>query len=259
MRNGTTRLRGVLAVWVLFMVLLSGRASAAEITVSAAMSLREAFAEIGARYEALHGRSAVRLNYGASGDLVRQIAGGAPVDVFASASARDMDDAASKGLIEPSSRADIASNRIVAVVPESSGIRVVSIADLVGADFKRIAVGNPRTTPIGRYTEQVFAYYGVAAGIRDRLVPVENVRQALDYAARGEVDAAMVYATDAIARRSSVRVLAEAPVGSHSPVAYPIALVRGANAEGADFIAFVLSGEGRAVLLRHGFGPPPGE
>ena len=141
---------------ILFCAYPSG-ASSAEVTVSAAISLKNAFEEIGKLYEAKYAKTKVLFNFGASGDLVRQIAGGAPVDVFASAAQKDMDDISSKGMVLPGTRADFAKNSVVLVALKNGKIK--SFEDLATEGIKRIAAGNPKTVPAGRYAAEVFDYY----------------------------------------------------------------------------------------------------
>ena len=240
---------------ILFCTYPSG-ASSAEVTVSAAISLKNAFEEIGKLYEAKYAKNKVLFNFGASGDLVRQIAGGAPVDVFASAAQKDMDDISSKGMVLPGTRADFAKNSVVLVAPKNGKIK--SFEDLATEGIKRIAAGNPKTVPAGRYAAEVFDYYKLTPAIKDKLIYAENVRQVLDYVARGEVDAGVVYATDAAVRSTEVSVAADAPESSHKPVVYPIAVVKGTKNEVAAkaFIDAVLSKEGIAILKKYGFRIP---
>lgn len=228
-------------------------ASADEVTVSAAISLKNAFEEIGRLYEASHPATKVIFNFGASGDLARQIAGGAPVDVFASAAQKDMDDMSAKGLILPGTRADFVKNAMVLVTPRNAG--VATFEALVSERIKHVAVGNPKTVPAGRYAAEVFEYYRLTSAIKDKLVYSENVRQVLDYVVRGEVEAGVVYATDAAVRGAEVSVAAEAPESSHKPILYPIAVVRGTkNATAAKaFIEAVRSKEGMMILKKYGF------
>ena len=226
-----------------------------EITVSAAISLKNAFEEIGRIYEAKNIGTKVVFNFGASGDLMRQIEGGAPVDVFASAAQKDMDDADKKGLVRPGSRVNFAANSVVLVVPSETKVRITSFEGLKSANVKKIGVGNPKTVPAGRYAEDVFNYYKITDAIKDKFIYTENVRQVLDYVARGEVDAGIVYSTDAMARSKEVAVAATAPEASHKPVVYPIAVVKATkNIKAAeDFILLVTSAEGMALLAKYGF------
>src|SRR5208283_5060602 len=106
-----------------------------------------------------------------------------------------MDDIAAKGYILPGSRVDFVKNVIVLITPKSSVVK--SFMALASDSVKRIAAGNPKTVPAGRYAAEVFDYYKITGPIKDKLVYAENVRQVLDYVARGEVDAGVVYATDA--------------------------------------------------------------
>ncbi|MEW5745946.1 MAG: molybdate ABC transporter substrate-binding protein [Nitrospirota bacterium] len=228
---------------------------AREITVSAALSLKSAFEEIGKRYEAKYKRTRVAFNFGPSGDLVRQIEAGAPVDVFASAAPGDMDALDRKGLVIRSSRTDFAANAVVLVVPAAATASIRSFEDLATKGVKRIAIGNPKTAPVGRYAEEVFRYYRIFDAVEDKLVLAGNVRQVLDYVARGEVDAGVVYATDAMTRPKEVRGIATAPAQSHKPVLYPLAVVRGTKNErpARAFIDAVTSPEGKRILEKYGF------
>lgn len=229
-------------------------ASAGEMTVSAAMSLKGAFEEIGKLYERKHPGMKVRFNFGASGDLARQIAGGAPIDIFASAAQKDMDDLAAKGLIALSTRTNFISNSLVLVAPKQRP-RITSFADLASPAARRIAVTNPKTSPAGRYAAEMLVYYRVADAIKDKLVFAENVRQVMDYVARGEVDAGIVFASDAAARPRDCLIVATAAAESHETIRYPIAAVKTSPqaASASAFISTVLAAEGQTILRRHGF------
>jgi len=228
---------------------------AKEVTVSAAISLKNAFEEIGSTFKGYHPEARLLFNFGASGDLARQIESGAPVDVFASAAQNDMENIHRKGLILSGTRTNFAGNGVVLIKPSLSSIRIESFEDLMKAEVKRIVIGNPKTVPAGRYAEEVLKSLNLWKGIMDKLVLAENVRQALDYVARNEVDAGMVYTTDAMIRSKEVRIVMKAPQGSHQPVVYPIGVVKGSNHEplARDFITFVVSGEGQGVLKKYGF------
>jgi molybdate transport system substrate-binding protein len=235
--------------------------SRTEVLVSAAISMKNAFEEIGRVYEATNRDVKVSFNFGASGDLARQIEGGAPVDVFVSAAITDMDTIDSKGLILGETRVNFARNKLALVVPAQSVLRIASFVDLQKLEVKKIALGSPKTVPAGRYAEEVLRHYGVLGSLRERLVFAENVRQVLDYVARGEVDAGMVYSTDAMTRPKEVSVVATAPEGSHKPILYPIAVIKGTKWESAarGLVSLVVSPEGRKILERHGFEPIQGK
>ncbi|MEJ2685406.1 MAG: molybdate ABC transporter substrate-binding protein [Candidatus Sulfobium sp.] len=232
-----------------------GCASSGEIVVSAAISLKDAFTEIGRSYERKNRGREVVFNFGASGDLAGQIEGGAPADVFASASEKYMDDLDKRGLLIKGTRSDFAANGIVLIVPRVSKAIPLSFEGLKAKEIRQIAVGNPRSVPAGRYAGEVLRYYKLLPSIRDRLIYGENVRQVLDYVARGEVDAGIVYSTDASIRAKEVKIAAFAAEKSHKPVVYPVAVVKGAKDEAAAraFIAFVLSPEGQKIIRGYGF------
>jgi len=234
--------------------LIAFAGSPKDITVSAAISLKNAFEEVGRIYEAQNGTKCI-FNFGASGDLAKQIAGGAPVDVFASAAQKDIDDVDKQGLIVAGTRADFASNSIVLIVPAGTKTSLKSFEGLRAAEIKKIAVGNPKSVPAGRYADEVFGFYQMLPSIKNKFIYAENVRQVLDYVTRDEVDAGVVYVTDAAARSKEIKIIATAPEASHKPVLYPIAIVKGTKSE-ADakvFIALVLSPEGKKILQKFGF------
>ena len=233
-----------------------GAASAAEITVSAAASLSNAFKELSLAYEAAHPGDKVLLNFAASDALVAQIAKGAPVDVFASADQEAMDKAAQQQLLTAGSRKNFASNTLVLVVPSASTVPVRSLADLRLPSVARVTMGNPAGVPVGRYARRALEKAGLWGAVEPKVVFGASVRQSLDYVARGEVDAGFVYGTDALVMKDKVKVAL--PVPTETPVLYPIAAIRTAPyaAGGARFLAYALAPAGQAILAKHGFGRP---
>jgi len=230
-----------------------GSSTSNELTVSAAVSLRDAFNEIADLYEKRNG-SKIHFNYGASGALQKQIETGAPADVFASAGAKQMDDLAAKDFIVPDSRKDFARNSLVLVVP-ATVTAVSSFGDLTNPSVKKVAVGNPKTVPAGQYTEQTLNKLGLLPAIQSKLIFAEDIRQVLDYVVRDEVDAGVVYSSDALSAGDKIRVVVRAPDDSHDPILYPIAIVNDSKQQEAarKFIDLVLGSEGQAILVRHGF------
>lgn len=223
-------------------------------TVSAALSLKGAFEEIAVLYQEKHPGERVQFNFAASGVLQRQIEGGAPVDVFASASSREMDDLEGKKLLSAGSRRVFAGNGMVLIVPKVSSLGIDGLADLGLPAIRRIVIGNPATVPAGKYADEILRSLRLLDLVRAKLVFAENVRQILDYTARGEVDAGIVFATDAVPE-TGITVVEAAPAKSHTPVLYPIAVTAGARNAGAGqaFIDVVLSPAGQSVLKRRGF------
>ncbi len=234
-------------------------ASALDLTVSAASSLTNAFRAIAPLFEATHPGTRVHLNFGASGALLQQIAKGAPVDVFASADQQTMDEAQAQGLIVPTERRDFVANGLVVIVP-TSGVRapraLTGLADLTHAAYARIAIGLPASVPVGRYTRGVLESAGLWSAIEPKMIGATSVRQALDYVARGEVDAGFVYATDAALMPDKVRVAMT--VATSTPLRYPVAPLKTAPdpLRARQFVAFLASDAARAVFARHGFGKP---
>ncbi len=228
---------------------------AESMTVSAAISVRNALEDIGKLYESQNKDVKVSYNFGASGDLMTQIKGGAPADVFAAAAIKDMDELDKEGFVLKDSRINFASNAVVLIAPISSKTALVLFGDLKKAEVKKIAIGNPKTVPAGRYAEETFQYYKIADTVKDKLVFAENVRQVLEYVARGEVDAGVVYETDAMVKQRDVRIVLIAPDESHKPIVYPIAVVKSTKNEKAAkaFISLVISEEGRNILSKYGF------
>jgi len=227
---------------------------AGELTVSAAASLIDAFKEIGRAFEAQHPGAEIQFNFGASDALVQQLAAGAPVDVLATADQDSMDKASAQKLVEPATRTNFARNTLVAIVPADSTRVPEGLPDLERADVERIALGNPASVPAGRYARHALERAGRWPAIEAKAIYTQNVRQALDYVARAEVDVAFVYATDAAIRKDQVRVAFT--VATEVPITYPMAVVAGKSAEARRFLDYVPSPPGQAMLARYGFLPP---
>lgn len=231
-------------------------ARAAELTVSTAASLGSAFAELAPLFETSEPGAKVRLNLAASGALLQQIAKGAPVDVFISADQETMDQAQAQGLVQAAQRRNIVANALVVVVPSASRAEISAMADLTRPAFARIAIGLPASVPAGRYARSALEAAQLWPALAPKTIGAHNVRQALDYVARGEVDAAFVYATDARLMPGKVRVALTVPTAQ--PIVYPAApLAATPHAVLAQrFVAFLLTPPARAVFARHGFTTP---
>jgi molybdate transport system substrate-binding protein len=225
-----------------------------EILISAAISLKNAFEEIGALYEKQTGVK-VRFNLGASGLLQKQIEGGAPADVFASAGNKQMDELQARGFIDTETRHDFARNVLALIAPQGSKFQMHSFDDLVRPEITRIAIGNPTTVPAGEYAQEAFKYLKLWDKLQSRLVLAENARQVLDYVSRGEADAGVVYASDIAAVHGKAVLAVYAPKESHRPILYPIAAVKGTAKLGdaRRFINLTLSRAGQSVLAKYGF------
>ena len=235
---------------------LSLSAAAQTLTVSAAASLQNALREVGTTYQAAHPGAKIDFNFGASGALLAQIAKGAPADVFASADLATMDRAQARNLIAASSRTNFVANQLVVISPRSAPAHLKAAADLQRDAVRRIAVGAPASVPAGRYAQEALERDGLWAGLVPKLVFAENVRQALNYVSRAEVDAALVYSTDAKIDAATVRIDFALP--TVQPLLYPVARVAASpNVKEADaFIAYLKSEPAQAAFERFGFKRP---
>lgn len=249
---------------VLLGLLLSWQAFAEDLpvslTVSAASSLTNAFGEIAPLFEAQylktqHPGVKVQLNFGASGALLQQIAQGAPVDVFASADQDTMDQAQSQNLVKATERQNFVSNSLVVIVPVTVQHSPENLQDLKQPGYVRIAIGVPASVPVGRYSKKVLEAAGLWSVIEPKMIGAQNVRQVLDYVARGEVDAGFVYATDVAVMPDKVKTGFTVQT---TPIVYPIApLTASAHHDIAvQFVAFVNSAPAQSVLEKYGFGKP---
>jgi molybdate transport system substrate-binding protein len=225
-----------------------------DLTVSAAASLANAFTDLGHAFEAAHPGAKVVLNFAASDVLLKQIEQGAPADVFASADEATMDRAAASKSIDAASRRDFAGNTLVLIVAARTKAPA-ALGDLNDKAYAHVAIGNPDSVPAGRYAKQALIDATLWDRLQPQLIPTQNVRQALDYVARGEAQAGFVYATDAAVQKDKVAVALTIPTAT--PVRYPIAVAaHSLHAELAgSFVEFVASPEAQAMLKRYGFSP----
>lgn len=233
-------------------------AAAEELLVAAAVSMKDVVADVGRGLEQARPGVRVRYHLGASGELQRQIEAGAPADVFVSAASRPMDDLERRGLVQAGTRRVFAGNVLTVVVPRDSRLSLGTAADLLDPRVKRLVIGNPRTVPAGEYAAESLRALGVWEGLQGRLVLAENVRQALDYVARGEVEAGIVYATDVRVQADRVREAFRPPARAQPTIVYPVAVLGGARdpALARAFVDRLAGAEGRAALERFGFQPP---
>jgi len=227
-----------------------------EILVSAAASLANAFTDVGKQFETSNPGVKVTFNFAASGALLQQINRGAPVDVFASADQKTMDQAKEKSLILPETRKDFVSNGLVLIIPKDSKLALKGVRDLADPKIVRIALGNPETVPAGLYTQEALANAGLWEKLKPKFIYAENVRQALDYVTRSEVDAGFVFATDAAVAKDKIQVAAVAE--GHTPIRYPVAVIASTKKKDLSqrFIDFLVGSQGQSILSRYGFGKP---
>lgn len=225
------------------------------ITVSAAISLKDALDEIGRLYQARRPGAKVAFNYGGSGTLQRQIEQGAPVDIFFSAAETQMDGLAAQGLIATETRRDIVGNTLVLIVPATTRM-LNDFPDLTRLYVSVIALGEPGTVPAGMYARQTLEHMGLFAAVEKKIVYAKDVRAVLTYVETGNADAGFVYRTDALSS-PKVRVVATAAADSHDPIVYPAAVLKNSKNAGAarEFVDFLQRSEARAAFEKYGFTP----
>ena len=257
-RNGIG-VQAILRTLVILLIWLAGSlpVSGATITVFAAASLTDALKEIASGYE-LAGGDKIIFNFGSSGLLVRQILEGAPGDVFFSADEAQLDKLDQLGLIVRSSRRSLLSNSLVIVVPKDSPLTVQAPADLADPQFKHLALADPKSVPAGIYARQYFERRKLWSAIASKVVPTENVRGALAAVASGNVEAGLVYKTDAAISRQ-VKIAFEIAPGDAPPISYPVAVLKDSrqSAAATRFVEYLASAPARAVFKKFGFLLPP--
>jgi molybdate transport system substrate-binding protein len=246
-------MRILLFLWVLLLP-LAGHAQ--ELTMFAAASLTDALNEISGLW-AKAGHQPLRLSFGSSSTLARQIDQGAPPNVFASADEKWMDFLSEKGLIARDTRKALLGNDLVLVVPADKPQHVTigpgfDLLDLLGPNG-RIATGDPAHVPVGIYAEQALKKLGLWEEVAPRLARTDDVRAALLLVERGEAPAGIVYATDAAVSKG-VMIAGAFPPGSHDPISYPFAVIKaGDTPEARALLTFLTGPEARAVFVQRGF------
>jgi molybdate transport system substrate-binding protein len=224
--------------------------------VFAAASLTDAMKDVSAQWVKA-GHQPLRMSFGSSSTLARQIEQGAPANVFASADEKWMDYLADKNLIVADSRQDLLGNDLVLVVPTDKPrhVTVGTGFDLIGllGPTGRLAVGDPAHVPVGIYAEQALKKLDMWANVEPRLARTDDVRSGLLLVERGEAPAGIVYATDASVSKG-VMVAGTFPASSHDPISYPFALIKaGDTPEARALLAFLAGSQARAVFVQRGF------
>lgn len=227
--------------------------SQTDLIVSAAASLKDSLEEIKRSYQQKAFTTNLNYNLGASGALMQQIQNGAPADVFISAAEKPMDILEKAGELLSDTRRDLVKNRLVLIAPKGSQ-KVTSFASLNNAEIQRVAIGEPRSVPAGQYAEQVLQKIKIYDAVKPKFVYANNVRQVLASVESGNADAGIVYLTDANTSKQ-VAVVAIASEADHSPIVYPIAVLKNSkNPQAAkEFVQFLESDRGKSVFKKHGF------
>jgi molybdate transport system substrate-binding protein len=224
------------------------------LNVSAAASMTDALSEINELYIQTNDNVNILANFASSGTLRQQIEIGAPADVFISASVKHMNTLEEAGLILPDTRNDLLNNKVVLIVPEHTTLNLDDFSDLCNDDIKQIAMGDPEFVPAGNYGKQALDLFGIYTRIQSKLILGSDVRQVLSYVESGNVDAGIVYSTDA-AISDKVRIVADGPGEINAGIVYPIAVVQSsAYPEAAvDYIEFLYSDAAAGIFKKYGF------
>lgn len=231
----------------------TGQTQPVTLTISAAASLKDVLQVIQPTYTQQKPNVTLTYNFGSSGSLQQQIEQGAPVDVFISAAQKQMNALQKKNFLVTDTRKDLLRNTVVLIAPKNA-TGISDFKDLTSNKVRKIAIGDPKSVPVGQYSEEILTSLKLFDPLKPKLVLGKDVRQVLSYVETGNVDAGLVYVTDA-KTSDKVQVLATSPEDSHSPIIYPVAVLRGSkNPEAArEFVEFLSSEQAKAVFEKYGF------
>ena len=228
----------------------------APVTMSAAISLKDALDQLGREYERDHPGAKVTFNYGASGALQHQIEQGAPVDLFFPAAQKQMDALQTAGLILNDTRHNIVANDLVLIAPSNSD-NIHTFQDLAKSVVKTVAIGEVATVPAGMYAQQTLEHLGLWDAVQKKAVYAKDVRQVVTFVASGNADAGLVYRTDA-QTSPKIRTIFTAPPNTHDPIVYPAAVLKSSKAPDAAraFLEFLETPHALEIFKTYGFNAP---
>ncbi|MEH7011278.1 molybdate ABC transporter substrate-binding protein [Neobacillus niacini] len=223
-----------------------------ELTISAAASLQDALNEITATFEKEHSNVKVNYNFGASGALQQQISQGAPVDLFFSAAEDKFDKLVQDGIIDKAKGTDLVGNELVLVVPNDTKKEIKTFEDLTKTD--KISIGTPEAVPAGQYAKETLEKLNVWTAIEGKVVYAKDVRQVLTYVETNNVDAGIVYKTDALLSKK-VKMVATAKDNTHAPIIYPLGVIKNSKypKEAQLFYDYLQNETSMKTLEKYGF------
>lgn len=223
--------------------------------IAAAASLQPALTEITALAKRSGTVWQVNYNFGASGALQNQIEQGAPIDVFISAAPQQMTALQRQQLLLPTTQKNLLTNRLVLITPQYTAHKLTDLRQLLKPEIQRIAIGEPRSVPVGTYATEAFTSLGILPQLTAKLVFGNNVRAVLASVETGDADAGIVYSSDAIAAKKVV-VAANVPARLHSPIVYPIAIIKSSKnpAAAREYLNFLQTQPIQLVFKKYGFG-----
>lgn len=226
-----------------------------QVLVSAAASLKEATGDIENAFEEKHPNIDLVFTYGSSGSLQQQIEQGSPTDVFMSAGSKQMKVLEDKGLILDGTKEDLLTNKIVLITPMDK-TDIKSFNDLNSDKVSQIGLGEPNTVPVGQYTEEVLNSLGILDSVKNsgKVVYGKDVKEVLTWVETGNVDAGVVYETDAKTLKN-INIVCEAPEGSHKEIIYPVAVIKDSKNpnQAKEFIKFLNSEQAKEIFKQYGF------
>jgi len=227
-------------------------AESVNLTISAAASLQDAAEEIKAMYTKDNRKVTITYNFGSSGTLQKQIEEGAPADLFISAGKKQMDALAEKGLIIEGSRKDLVGNDLVLIAGKDSSL--TSFNELTSDKVGKMSIGEPESVPAGKYAQEALTNMGLWDALQTKIVLAKDVRQVLTYVETGNVDAGLVYHSDAILGKN-IKEVATAPQDTHKPIVYPVAIIKDTKHQAATeaFANFLSGSEAGQVFTKYGF------
>ncbi|WP_203362618.1 molybdate ABC transporter substrate-binding protein [Bacillus sp. REN10] len=229
-----------------------GKQEPVELTISAAASLQEALNEIKSSYEKEHPNVKIVYNFGSSGALQQQISQGAPVDLFFSAAEDKFDQLVEEGMIQKEQGKDLLSNELVLVVPKETGQDIHTFEDL--KKVNKLSIGTPESVPAGQYAKETLENIDVWKEIEPKVVYAKDVRQVLTYVETGNVDAGIVYKTDAMIS-TKVDIAAAAKEETHTPIIYPVGVIKGSAhlKEAEVFYQYLQNNTSMETFTKYGF------
>ncbi|MFS0656116.1 molybdate ABC transporter substrate-binding protein [Bacillus sp. 179-C3.3 HS] len=224
-----------------------------ELVISAAVSLQDALKEMAADFEDQHANVKITFNFGSSGALKQQISQGANVDLFLSAAKEPFDQLVQSGDIDQKHVKDLIQNELVLIVPKDHASSIKTFHDLTSLKGK-IALGTPESVPAGTYGKETFTNLNIWEQIKRKVVYAKDVRQVLSYVETGSVEAGIVYKTDALVSKS-VRIVDQAKKDLHSPIVYPIGIVKETDhmSEAKSFFNYLQTDTAASIFKKYGF------
>lgn len=225
-----------------------------ELTISAAVSLSDALNEIKTKFEKKYKNVIIMYNLGGSGALKQQILQGAPTDIFISAANDQFKDLTERGIIDSQKQTNLLKNKLVLITNKENSSQIKGFDDLKNDTIKRVAIGTPEFVPAGMYAKQTLQHLSLWGPINSKLIQTKDVRQVLTYVETKNVDAGIVYMTDAKIS-NKVRILQTANENDHDPIIYPAGIIKNSlhKKEATLFYDYLKSKFAQTIFKKYGF------